>query len=136
MSARWAVLLVLAVCIACAPSVSDHDNRIFAAPASVKLSASDLSVAYAADRAGADDRYRGRVIEISGVVRNPRPGDRVLTLVAGEAGQTVEASLHEDAAAEVLTTVADGQRVTLKCFCEGFDQRVRLKSCVAPDQAR
>ena len=54
----------------------------------------------------------------------------MLTLVANEAGQTVEASLHEDAAAAVLTTVTDGQRVTLKCFCEGFDQRVRLKSCV------
>lgn len=136
MSGLWKVSVLVAVSTACAPSVSDHDNRIFAAPASVKLSASDLSAAYAADRAGADDRYRGRVIEISGGVRNLEPGTSVLTLAAGEEGQTVEASLHADAAAALLTTVTDGQRVTLKCFCEGFAQRVRLKSCVAPDQAR
>jgi hypothetical protein len=104
-------------------------------PASVKLSAHDLASAYAADPGGADARYRGRVIEISGVVRNLQPGV-VLTLAAGDAGQVVEASLHEDAAPAVLKTVADDRRVTLKCFCEGFNQRVRLKSCVAADQAR
>ena len=136
MKAPGMMLALVAVSTACAPSVSDHDNRIFAAPAAVKLSARDLSAAYTADRAGADDRYRGRVIEISGVVRNLRPGATVLTLVAGEEGQAVEVSLHADAAAAVLATATGGQRVTLKCFCEGFDQRVRLKSCVAPDQAR
>ena len=130
------LLALVVVSTACAPSVSDHDNRIFAAPAAVKLSARDLAAAYAADRAGADDRYRGRVIEISGVVRNLQPGATVLTLAAGDEGQMVEASLHADAAAAVLVTLTDGQRATLKCFCEGFDRRVRLKSCVAPDQAR
>jgi len=44
--------------------------------------------------------------------------------------------LHEDIAVELFKTVSAGQRVTLKCFCEGFDQRVRLKSCVAPDPVR
>ena len=130
------MFMLLAGSTACAPSVSDHDNRIFAAPAAVKLSARDLSAAYTTDRAGADDRYRGRVIEISGVVKNLQPGATVLTLAAGDEGQIVEASLHADAASAVLRTLADGQRATLKCFCEGFDRRVRLKSCVAPDQAR
>jgi hypothetical protein len=130
------VAAVLAVSTACAPSVSDHDNRIFAVPAAVKLSARDLLAAYTADRAGADDRYQGRVIEISGVVKNLQTGASVLTLAAGDEGQIVEASLHADAAAAVLATITDGGRATLKCFCEGFDQRVRLKSCVAPDPAR
>jgi len=130
------VAAVLAVSTACAPSVSDHDNRIFAVPAAVKLSARDLFAAYTADRAGADDRYQGRVIEISGVVKNLQTGASVLTLAAGDEGQIVEASLHADAAAAVLATITDGGRATLKCFCEGFDQRVRLKSCVAPDPAR
>ena len=130
------VAAVLAVSTACAPSVSDHDNRIFAVPAAVKLSARDLFAAYTADSAGADDRYRGRVIEISGVVKNLQTGALVLTLAAGDEGQIVEASLHTDAAAAVLATITGGERATLKCFCEGFDRRVRLKSCVAPDQAR
>ena len=136
MTCRETMWLVLGLVAACAPSVSDHDNRIFALPASVKLSATDLAAAYAADRSAADDRYRGRVIEVSGVARSVQPAVKVVTFAAGDTGLTVEASLHDDTAAEVLKTVADGQRVTFKCFCEGFDQRVRLKSCVAPDQAR
>jgi len=103
---RLLAWLMLAMVGACAPSVSDHDNRIFAMPASVKL------------------------------VRSVQPAVTGVTLGAGNAELTVEASLHGETAAEVLKTVADGQRVTLKCFCEGFDQRVRLKSCVAPDLAR
>lgn len=133
---RLPAWLMLVMVGACASSVSDHDNRIFATPASVKLSATDLAAAYAADRSAADDRYRGRVLEVSGVVRSVQPVVKVVTLAGADAGVTLDASLHDDTAAEVLKTVADGQRVTFKCFCEGFDQRVRLKSCVAPDQAR
>jgi hypothetical protein len=116
--------------------VSDLDYRIFATPASIKLSAADLSTAYASDTGAADGRYRGRVMEVSGVIDTVHPGGASLMLVGGEKGPIVEASLHEDVAAEMLKTVADGQRVTLKCFCEGLSQLVRLKSCVAPDPAR
>jgi hypothetical protein len=131
---RLLTVVMLVCAAACAPSVSDHDNRIFATSASVKLSAIDLAAAYAADKGAAEDRYRGRVIEISGVVRGVGP--TLVTLAADDAGQVVDASLHEDTAVELVKTVSAGQRVTLKCFCEGFDQRVRLKSCVAPDPLR
>jgi hypothetical protein len=128
-------MIVAAVSIACGPAVSDHDNRIFATPASLKLSAADLSAAYASDARAADGRYRGRVLEISGVVNKVNPPGAVM-LVGGEKGPPVEASLHEDVAAELIKTMAERQRVTIKCFCEGLDQQVRLKSCVAPDPAR
>ena len=62
-------------------------------------------------------------------------GKRIL-LTGAEKGQVVEASLHEDVAAEMLKTVAEAQRVTIKCFCEGLNQHVRLKSCVAADPSR
>ncbi|MBK9242926.1 MAG: hypothetical protein IPL75_22285 [Acidobacteria bacterium] len=130
------VIAVVAGAAACAPSVSDHDNRIFSLPASVKLSAVDLSSAYAADAGAADGRYRGRVIEISGVIRSLRPDTTAVTMAGAEAGPVIEASIHDDVAAQVLKGVADGQRLTLKCFCEGLDQHVRLKSCVAPDPVR
>lgn len=125
------LLLSMAGLVACGPAVSDHDNRIFAATASVKLSAADLSMAYASDAGAADGRYRGRVMEVSGVVSNVQPAPAAVLLAGGDKGPLVEASLHEDVAAELLKTVADGQRITIKCFCEGLDQRVRLKSCVA-----
>ncbi len=136
MTGGWLCAAVLAGAAACTPAVSDHDNRIFSLPASVKLSAVDLSSAYATDAGAADGRYRGRVVEISGVVRGLRPDTSALTMAGAETGPSVEASVHEDLAAQVLKTVADGQRITLKCFCEGLDQHVRLKSCVTPDPAR
>ena len=136
---RLVVRLVIAIAtacgLACGPAVSDHDNRIFATPASVKLSAADLSTAYASDAGAADGRYRGRVLEISGVIDKVNPGGAVM-LAGGEKGPVVSASLHEDVAAEMIKTLAERQRVTIKCFCEGLDQQVRLKSCVAPDPAR
>ena len=132
---RLAIMIIVASGFACGPAVSDHDNRIFATPASVKLSAADLSTAYASDAGAADGRYRGRVLEISGVIDKVNPGGAVM-LAGGEKGPLVAASLHEDVAAEMIKTLAEHQRVTIKCFCEGLDQQVRLKSCVAPDPAR
>ena len=131
-----AIMIAAASGSACGPAVSDHDNRIFATPASAKLSAVDLSAAYSSDRGAADGRYRGRVLEVSGVISKVNPGGGLLMLAGAEKGPPVEASLHEDVAAGMLKTLADGQRVTLKCFCEGLSQQVRLKSCTAPDPAR
>lgn len=127
----FVIMLAAVYGFACGPAVSDHDNRIFAIPASIKLSAADLSAAYLADAGAADGRYRGRVLEVSGVIAKVNPGGGSVTMAGG-----IEASLHEDVAAGMLKTLADGQRVTLKCFCEGLNQQVRLKSCVAPDPAR
>ena len=127
-------ILLTAATSACGPSVSDHDNRIFAAAASVKLSAADLSAAYAADTGAADARYRGRVVEISGTVGSVVEVSPMFIMAGTE--PLVWASLHEDTAADVLKTATKGQRITLKCFCEGLDQQVHLKSCVASDGSR
>ena len=129
-------MILVVSSIACGPAVSDHDNRIFAMSASAKLSAADLSTAYASDPGAADGRYRGRVLEVSGVINKMNSGNGALLLAGTEKGPFVEASLHEDVAAGMLKTLADGQRVTIKCFCEGLNQHVRLKSCTAPDPAR
>jgi hypothetical protein len=133
---RLAITIIAAIGLACGPAVSDHDNRIFVTPASLKLSAAELSAAYSSDAGAADRRYRGRVLEVSGVIGKLDPGAASLTLAGAEKGPAVEASLHEDVAAEMVKKLADGQRVTIKCFCEGLNQDVRLKSCVAPDPAR
>ena len=130
------VVLAAGLFDACGPAVSDHDNRIFGMAASVKLSAADLSQAYGSDAGDANGRYRGRVLEISGVVRGVRPEASQVVMGGSETGPMVEASLHEDVSAQILATVADGQRLTLKCFCEGLNDLVRLKSCVPPDPVR
>jgi hypothetical protein len=75
-------------------------------------------------------------VEVSGVIDKVHSGGVEVTLRGADKGPEVEASLHEDVATEMLKKMADGQRVTLKCFCEGLNQQVRLKSCVAPDPTR
>lgn len=136
------VALVLAATMACARTVPDHDNRIFTAPVAAKLTVGDLVGAFTGDAASARDRFAGRAVEISGVVRNlPAPGaPAVITLTAAApvtgdgtaAPATIAASLHEDRAADVLKTLTDGQRTTLKCYCEVDGTTLRLKSCVVP----
>jgi hypothetical protein len=93
-------------------------------------------MAYASNAGDADDRYRGRVLEVSGVIAKLESGRSTFMLTGAEKGPVVEASLHEDVAVEMLKTLAEAQRVTIKCFCEGLNQHVRLKSCVTADPAR
>jgi len=119
---------------ACGPSVSNHDNRIFAMAASVKLSATDLAASYVLNSGAADELYRGRAVEISGTVGSVDEASKTVIMAGPE--PVVWASLHEDVAAELIKTTVQGQRITLKCFCEGLDTQVHLKSCVAPDGSR
>lgn len=139
---RSLAVLVCVVVAGCARTVPDHDNRIFTAPVAAKLTVGDLVRAFDVDAGAASDRFAGRAVEISGVVRNvPAAGQpATITLVAATpvsgdpaaAPATLSASLHEDRAAEVLKTLVDGQRATLKCYCEVDASVVRLKSCVVP----
>jgi hypothetical protein len=48
----------------------------------------------------------------------------------GTAG--IEARLLDDRAAATLAGLAAPQRLTLRCFVEGFDKNVILKSCIKP----
>jgi hypothetical protein len=139
---RIVAAVALLAAAACARTVPDHDNRIFTAPVAAKLTVGDLVRAFADDAASARDRFSARAVEISGVVRDmPAAGQpATLTLVASApttgaqdaAPATLSVSLHEDRAAEVLKTLTDGQRATLKCYCEVDGPIVRLKSCVVP----
>lgn len=129
-------LVVIAVALAaCAQTLPEHDNRIFTATPVAKLSAVDLVKAFDGDTAAASDRLIGRAIEVSGVVRDLPPAPStplVFLLSAGETGRQVRVSLHEDRSAEMAKTLTNGQRVTLRCFCEAVTDHVQLKSCVVP----
>jgi len=128
-------LLVLAGLVpACGGAVSNHDNRIFTTAASRKLAANELTVGYVLNPKAADETYRGHVLEVSGVVASVEAASNRLVMVGGD--PVVWATLHDDVAAEALKTVQPGQRVTLKCFCEGLDTQVHLKSCILPDSSR
>jgi hypothetical protein len=42
----------------------------------------------------------------------------------------VRANLLDDEAAAIIAEAQSGARIRLKCFCEGLDGNVVLKSCI------
>lgn len=128
-------VLALVLTAACADTLPEHDNRIFSAVPVAKLSAVDLVRAFDADASAARERFVGRAVEVSGLVRDlsaePESAGAFL-LSAGEGARHVRVWLHEDRAAAVRPTLANGNRITLRCFCEGVTDHVQLKSCVVP----
>ncbi len=43
----------------------------------------------------------------------------------------IRATLLDDEAEAITARVTVGDRMTLRCYCEGFAEFVRLKSCIA-----
>ena len=89
------------------------------------MSAADLWQDYQKDARGADGRYWGRAVEISGPlsssdVSNPAAPS---LLFAQAGGRGVRARLLDEDAPAILKAVVVGQRVRLLCFCEGFRGR-------------
>ncbi len=74
------------------------------------------------------------MIEITGSatrVGDDVPTDRyVFFAQSGELG--VRANLLDEQAAGILAKTKEDPRVTLKCYCEGLDGNLVLKSCVRP----
>lgn len=133
---RTVAIVIAATCAAaCAQTLPEHDNRIFTASPVAKLSAVDLAQAFTTDPDAARRRFVGEAIEVSGVVR-VLPEDvaqtRRFQLHAGESDPQVQVSLHEDRAEAIVKSLSPGQRLTLRCFCEGLSTHVQLKSCVVP----
>jgi hypothetical protein len=124
-------LLLLPSCVNHLP---DQDLRILAAAPTARLSADILWKDYAADPKKANGQYFGQAIVVTGTATSygsNAPTDRFVLF-----GQTkdfgVRANLLDEQAGEILERVAKEPRISLKCFCEGLNGHVILKSCVAP----
>jgi hypothetical protein len=123
----------LAAALACVDRLPAQDRRILDAAPSAKLTVENLSRDYQQDRKAADRRYWGKAIEVSGVVSSTRDEALGAALIfADKSGAPiVEAGLLDDQAKAILASTADSRRVTLRCYCDGMNGRVMLKSCVA-----
>jgi hypothetical protein len=118
----------------CADRLPDQDLRILQAVPVAKLSTEILWTEYQADRRAADRKYWGKAIDVSGRLSSfaPPPAARVIFLPQPESAAGIEARLLDERSAAILTDVAAGQRITLRCFCEGLATNVVLKSCIKP----
>jgi hypothetical protein len=129
------VVVLLLTLSACVDRLPDQDLRIFSTTPIAKLSADILWKEYQADRSKADAVYRGRAVVVTGGVTqvgSDAPTDRFILFGQPEQPFGVRANLLDDQAKQILESAAVGQRLTLKCFCEGLSEHVVLKSCVQP----
>ena len=127
-------LLLLAGAVGCVDRLPDQDLRVLTATPVAKLSVDLLWKEFQADPDAASRTYFGKVVEITGTasrVGDDAPTDRyVLFAQDGEVG--VRANLLDDQAAAILAKAREEPRITLKCYCEGLDGSLVLKSCVQP----
>jgi hypothetical protein len=128
------VLPVLLVLPSCIDRLPDQDLRILSATPAARLSADILWKDYATDAGKANRQYFGEAIIVTGNVTalgSNTPTDRFILF-----GQTndygVRANLLDEQATAILERAQKEPTMTLKCFCEGLNGHVILKSCVQP----
>jgi len=133
MSRALAAAAALILATACARTLPDQDRRIVSVAPDAKLSADMLWRDFQSGTLDANRRYHGRALVISGLVtRVDASATRASLFFAQSADHGIVANLLDDQAAAIAKAATPGQRMTLKCFCEGFDVNVILKSCVRP----
>jgi hypothetical protein len=119
--------------ISCARTLPDQDRRIMSVVPGAKLSTDVLWKDFQADGPGATRRYHGQAVIVSGVVtRVDHAGPSATIFFASGKDRGILAHLLDDDAAAIAKSATPGDRLTLKCFCEGLDGNVVLKSCVKP----
>ena len=131
-AATLGVVVALVFMTSCVNRLPDQDLRIRTAAPVAKMSAADLWQDYQNDARGADGRYWGRAVEISGPLTASDVSDPAAPslLFTQASGRGVRARLLDEDAPAILKAAVVGQRVRLVCFCEGLSGDVILKSCI------
>ncbi|HEY1114452.1 MAG TPA: hypothetical protein VGE66_12860 [Chitinophagaceae bacterium] len=95
------------------------------------LSAAELIKAFETDSAGANKSYLGKIIAVKGTVKSVEKEDRSATIVLGEPGTMSSVRCSMDTAKLATAAgVQEGQQVTVKGACTGFNQDELLGSDV------
>ena len=96
----------------------------------IEASASDILQAYEDNEVRANDKYKGRVVQITGTIDRIREG-HVVFLARGGFTKVHEVDCYfEDNERSSLASLSQGQRVAIKGLCDGkgaFD--VNVKRC-------
>lgn len=128
-----AAAAVVIFATACVRTLPDQDRRIVSVAPDAKLSADMLWKDFQSDAVDAGRRYHGRALVVSGVVTRVNTSATQTSLFFAQAADRgIVLNLLDDQAAVIAKAAMPGERMTLKCFCEGFDVNLILKSCVRP----
>ena len=131
---RYRLFAIGVLTASCVSRLPDQDLRILSVKPDAKLSVELLWKEYQTNADQARRAYFGKVVEITGSatrVGEDVPTDRyVFFAQGGDFG--VRATLLDEQAPAILVKTKENPRVTLKCYCEGLDGNLILKSCVRP----
>lgn len=108
-----------------------HQN-IRSAKADFKLTATELFSEYEANEAAANEKYLGKIIEVTGVVQEVKQDEEGRTGVTLEGGGMMFGVICklDDFSNPKRTEFAEGEQVTFKGECSGMLMDVVLVRCV------
>lgn len=98
----------------------------------INISAVNLVADYAANEVKADYNYKGKLLEVSGVVQDIKKGiaDDIFVILDGQRQlRAVQCYLHNNSE-EVARNLSQGMSVTFVGECEGLMANVVLKNCM------
>ncbi|MCC7008168.1 MAG: hypothetical protein IT184_05080 [Acidobacteria bacterium] len=137
--ARWpawsTAALAAGAVAACVSQLPDQDLRIRTTAPSAKLSADLLWKEFQDNAGAARSAYFGKAVEVTGTVTkigDDVPGQRYVVFGQSGGDRGVRANLLDETAGAILTSLPEHRRLTLRCYCEGLEGDVVLKSCVKP----
>ena len=106
------------------PKVTPNSNP------SVIITASKLYKEYNANEIAADEKYKGKIIEITGVIRdigNDIMDNAYITLVGDEYFGDIQCYFNEKS---VVAKLSKGKRITVIGSCSGLMINVQINNCI------
>ena len=106
------------------PKVTSDSNP------SVTISASKLYKEYNENEIAADEKYKGKIIEVTGVIRdigNDIMDNAYITLVGDEYFGDIQCYFNEKL---VVAKLSKGKRITVIGSCSGLMINVQINNCI------
>ena len=106
------------------PKVTSDSNP------SVTISASKLYKEYNENEIAADEKYKGKIIEVTGVIRdigNDIMDNAYITLVGNEYFGDIQCYFKEKS---VVAKLSKGKRITIIGSCSGLLMNVQMDNCI------
>jgi hypothetical protein len=95
------------------------------------IAAPELIQAFETDSAGANKKYLGKIIAVTGVAKSIERDEAAATIVLGQPGTMSAVRCSMDTAhLDQATALREGQSLTVKGVCTGFNQDELLGSDV------
>ncbi len=114
----------------------DNSADIASKEADIKISAVKLYKDYKANEVAADEKYKGKILEVTGTIDeiSVTLGTIFVSLLVDEYGLETVKGMFSDKYKSKIAELKKGQKITIKGVCDGLTLgiAVSLNNCVIP----